>query len=108
MKGKEGTGDPGGPDAKSGSYSSGSGLCPSGEKGFFADASPARTRSRGGIFQVIPAPSLSGAHAHSFAGLGPICYHVFLTGTGLGYEWGGGLSGDRGREGRKSHLAPAC
>jgi len=37
MKGKEGTGDPGGPDAKSGRYSSGSGLCLSGEKGFFAD-----------------------------------------------------------------------
>jgi len=37
MKGKEGTGDPGGPDAKSGCYSSGSGLCPSGEKPFFAD-----------------------------------------------------------------------
>jgi len=37
MKGKEGTGDPGGPDAKSGRYSSGSGLCPSGEKVFFAD-----------------------------------------------------------------------
>ena len=39
MKGKEGTGDPGGPDAKSGRYASGSGLCPSGEKGFFADVS---------------------------------------------------------------------
>jgi len=37
MKGKEGTGDPGGPDAKSRRYPSGSGLCPSGEKGFFAD-----------------------------------------------------------------------
>ena len=37
MKGKEGTGDPGGPDAKSGRYSSRSRLCPSGEKGFFAD-----------------------------------------------------------------------
>jgi len=37
MKGKEGTGDPGGLDAKSGRYSSRSGLCPSGEKGFFAD-----------------------------------------------------------------------
>jgi len=36
-KGKEGTGDPGGPDAKSGRYSSGSGLCPSGEKDLFAD-----------------------------------------------------------------------
>jgi len=38
MKGKECTGDPGGPDAKSGPYSSGSGLCPSAEKGFLADA----------------------------------------------------------------------
>jgi len=37
MKGKEGTGDPGGPDAKSGRYSSKSGLCPSGENCFFAD-----------------------------------------------------------------------
>jgi len=37
MKGKEGTGDRGGPDAKTGRYSSRSGLCPSGEKGFFAD-----------------------------------------------------------------------
>jgi len=39
MKGKEGTGYPGGQDAQSGRYSSGSGLCPSGEKGFFADVS---------------------------------------------------------------------
>jgi len=37
MKGKEGTRDSGGQDAKSGRYSSRSGLCPSGEKGFFAD-----------------------------------------------------------------------
>jgi len=37
MKGKEGTGDPGGQDAKSGRYSPGSGLRPSGEKCFFAD-----------------------------------------------------------------------
>jgi len=37
MKGREGTGDLGGQDAKSGRYSSGSGLCPSGEKCFFAD-----------------------------------------------------------------------
>jgi len=37
MKGKKGTGDPGGPDAKSRRYASGTGLCPSGEKGFFAD-----------------------------------------------------------------------
>jgi len=37
MKGKEGTGHPGGPDAKSGRYWSRSGLCPSGEKAFFAD-----------------------------------------------------------------------
>jgi len=39
MKDKEGMGDPGGPDTKSGRYSSQSGLCPSGEKGFFADVS---------------------------------------------------------------------
>ena len=41
MQGKEGTGDPRGPDANSGRYSSRSGLCPSGEKGFFADAAGA-------------------------------------------------------------------
>jgi len=49
MKGKEGTGDPGGPDAKSGRYSSGSGLCPSGEKAFFADVLSPTLRS----FQTI-------------------------------------------------------
>jgi len=38
MKVKEGMGDLGGADAKSRRYSSGSGLCPSGEKCFFADA----------------------------------------------------------------------
>jgi len=38
MKATEGTGHPGGPHAKSGRYSSGSGLCPSRETGFFADA----------------------------------------------------------------------
>jgi len=38
MKGKEGTGDLGGQDAKSGRYSSGTGFCLSGEKPFFADA----------------------------------------------------------------------
>ena len=38
MKAKEGTGHQGGPHAKSGRYSSGSGLCPSRETGFFADA----------------------------------------------------------------------
>jgi len=37
MKGKDGTGDPGGPDAMSRPYSPGSGLCPSREKRFFAD-----------------------------------------------------------------------
>ena len=36
-KAKVGTGDPGGPDAKSGSYSPGSGLCPSREQLSFAD-----------------------------------------------------------------------
>jgi len=38
MKDKEGTGDPGGLEAKSGRYSSGSGHCSFGEKAFFADA----------------------------------------------------------------------
>jgi len=37
-KRQEATGYPGGPDVKSGCYSSGRELCPSGEKGFFADA----------------------------------------------------------------------
>jgi len=37
MKGQEGTGDPGGLDAKSRRYPTRSGLCPSGEKDFFAD-----------------------------------------------------------------------
>jgi len=39
MKGKEGSGDPEGREAKSGLASSGSGLDTSSEKGFFADAS---------------------------------------------------------------------
>jgi len=38
MKGKEGSGDPEGREANSGLASSGRGLNPSGEKGFFADA----------------------------------------------------------------------
>jgi len=38
MKGKEGSGDPEGREAKSGLASSGRGLDTSGEKGFFADA----------------------------------------------------------------------
>ena len=38
MKGKEGTGDRGGEDPNSGHCSPRSGLCLSGEKGFFADA----------------------------------------------------------------------
>jgi len=47
MKGKEGTADPGGPDAKSGRYSSGSGLGPSGETGFFDDEASGIYSSRG-------------------------------------------------------------
>jgi len=46
MKGKEGSGDPEGQEAKSGLASSRCGLYRSGEKGFFADAIYARsTRS---------------------------------------------------------------
>jgi len=72
----------------------------------FHSQGPALTRGRGGIFRVIPAPPTPGAHPHSFPGRGPICYHPFLTGTRPGYGWGGGLSGDRGRECRKRHPAP--
>jgi len=60
----------------------------------------------GGIFRVIPAPPPPRAQPHSFPGRGPVCYHQFLTGTRPGYGWGGGLSGDRGRECRKRHPAP--
>jgi len=37
---------------------------------------------------------------------GPICYYLCLMGTHLGYSWGGGLSGDKGREGRKRDPVP--
>jgi len=66
--------------------------------GGFHSLDRALTRGRGGMFRVIPALPRSGAHPHSFPGQGPVCYHLFLTGTRLGYGWGGGLSGDRGRE----------
>ena len=47
MKGKEGSGDPEGREAKSGLASSGRGLDTSGEKGFFADVPrPLTVRSR--------------------------------------------------------------
>ena len=60
MKGKEGTGDPGGPDAKSGRYSSGSGLCPSGEKGFFADEQNPQPNP-GSAFSITLSPRQSGS-----------------------------------------------
>jgi len=60
----------------------------------------------GGIFRVIAAPHPSGANRHSFPGQGPVYYHQVLTETRLGYEWGGGLRGNRGRECGKSHPAP--
>jgi len=44
MKGKEGSGDPEGREAKSGLAWSGRGLDTSGEKGFFADAIRFRTQ----------------------------------------------------------------
>jgi len=73
----------------------------------FHSADSALSRGRGGMFQVIPGPCPCGAHPHSFPGWGPICYHLFLTGTHLGYGWGGGLSGDRGREFQKDTPPPA-
>jgi len=72
----------------------------------FHTPDPALTRGRGGMFRVITALPPSEAHPHAFPGRGPVCYHLFLTETRLGYGWGGGLSGDRGRECRKRHPAP--
>jgi len=73
----------------------------------FHSPGPALTRGRGGaIFRVITAPPPPGAHPHSVPRRGPVCYHPFLAGTRPGYGWGGGLSGDRGRECRKRHPAP--
>jgi len=72
----------------------------------FHSSSPPLTRNPGGYFSGNHLPALSGAHSHAFPGRGPICYHLFLTGTRLGYEWGGGLSGDRGREWGKRHHPP--
>jgi len=65
----------------------------------------ALTQGWGSIFRVMPARPLSGAHPHSFRRPGPICYHVLLTGTCLGYGWGEGLSQDRGRECQKRDRA---
>jgi len=72
----------------------------------FHSPDPALARGRGGMFWVIPALPPSGAHPQSFPGRGPVCYHLFLTGTRLGYGWGGGLSRDRGRECRKRPPTP--
>ena len=72
----------------------------------FTPQAPPLHGAGGGISRVIPAPPPPGAHPHSFPGRGPVCYHPFLAGTCPGYGWGGGLSGDRGRECRKRHPAP--
>ena len=63
-------------------------------------------RAGEGMFRVMPAPPESGAYLHSLPKRGLVCYHVFLTGTSLGYEWGGGSRGDRARECRKANRAP--
>jgi len=52
----------------------------------FHSPDPARTRGRGGMFQVIPTPPPSGALPHSFPERGPLSYHLFLTATHLGYR----------------------
>jgi len=64
----------------------------------FTRQTPPLHGSGGGMFRVIPAPPPSGVRPHLFPGRGPVFYHLFLTGTRLGYAWGVGLSGDRGRE----------
>jgi len=62
----------------------------------------ALTLGRGGYFQVMPAPRLSGAtRTHSLDG--PLCYNLFLIRIYLEYRWEGCLSGECGRECRKRH-----
>ena len=62
MKGKEGTGDPGGLDTKSGHSSSGSGLCPLGENGFFAD--DVGSSGGGGSSSTVVTGAVGGTPAH--------------------------------------------
>jgi len=64
------------------------------------------TRGRGGHPSGNPLPALVLGPPAFIPWMGPICYHIFLTGTHLGYGRGGGLSGDMGRECRKRHPAP--
>ena len=53
----------------------------------FHSPDPALTRGRGGYVSDNPSgsPPPSGLRPHSFPGWGPMCYHLFLTGTRLGY-----------------------
>ena len=74
--------------------------------GVFTRQAPPLHGAGGDIFRVIPAQPPPGAQLHSFPGRAPVCYHPFSAGTRPGYGWGGGLSGDRGRECRKRQAAP--
>jgi len=74
----------------------------------FHSPDPALTRGRGGYVSVNPYPAPVRGPPALIPWTGPRLYHLFLTGTPIGYGWGGGMRGDRGRECRKRHSAPGC
>jgi len=75
-------------------------------RGGFSLARPRPYTGPGGYVSGDPRPAPIWGHPHSFPGRGPVCYHLFLTGTRLGYRWCGGMRGDRSRECRKRNPAP--
>jgi len=74
--------------------------------GGFSLARPRPYTGPGGYVSGNPCPAPVRSPPTLIPWTGPVCYHLFLTGTRLGYGWGGGLSGDRGRECGKRHTAP--
>ena len=75
-------------------------------RGGFSLARPRPYTGPGGYFWGNPRPAPVRGPPALIPWTGPVSYHLFLTGTRLGYKWGGGLSWDRGRECRKRHPAP--
>jgi len=72
----------------------------------FDPSGPALTRSRGGYYSGNPRPAPVRGPPILIPGTGPRLLPPSVKGTCLGYEWGGGLNGDSGRECRKRHPAP--
>jgi len=64
----------------------------------FHSPHPDLTWNRRLYFWGNPCPAPIQGPAALIPCTGPVCYHLFLAGTRLGYGWGGNLSGDRGRE----------